>query len=88
MLMQYLRRDLKAEDRQLPELNAGAAAEWTAKNTADLLSKCRELNVSTVPLIDCTIKNLHKQKTNHIVLLAATQPGLKNLYKLVSVFKP
>lgn len=84
MLMQYLRRDLKAEERQLPELNAGAAAEWTAKNTADLLSKCRELNVSTVPLIDCTIKNLHKQKTNHIVLLAATQPGLKNLYKLVS----
>lgn len=55
-----------------------------SKNTADLLSKCRELNVSTVPLIDCTIKNLHKQKTNHIVLLAATQPGLKNLYKLVS----
>ncbi|HAY19884.1 MAG TPA: hypothetical protein DCY17_03635, partial [Clostridiales bacterium] len=84
MLMQYLRRDLKAEERQLPELNAGAAAEWTAKNTADLLKKCRELNVSTVPLIDCTIKNLHKQKTNHIVLLAATQPGLKNLYKLVS----
>ena len=55
-----------------------------SKKHGRFAEQMRELNVSTVPLIDCTIKNLHKQKTNHIVLLAATQPGLKNLYKLVS----
>lgn len=84
MLMQYIRRDLKSEQRQMPELDAASGADWTAKLAVDLISQCRERNVNTLPLIDSSIENMAKQRTNHIILLAETQPGLKNLYKLIS----
>ncbi|MCH5279116.1 MAG: PolC-type DNA polymerase III [Christensenellaceae bacterium] len=84
MLMQYLRRNLKPDERRLPVLNAADSAEWTADVMTELLTRCGELGVDTVPVIDCTASNTERKRTNHIILLASTQSGLKNLYKLVS----
>lgn len=84
MLMQYLRRDLKREQQQ-PEKGSGERiALWTAQTVCDLLSRQKELGVSTLPVIDCTEAAPEKRRSNHIVILSATQDGLKNLYKLVS----
>lgn len=84
MLMKYLRRDLNSEQRQLPTLSASDAADWTAKLAIKLIEMCKKQNVFTLPLIDATVKNMSKRRTNHIILLAETQLGLKNLYKLIS----
>ena len=84
MLMQYLRRDLHAEERVLPETGASEAAHRTADIAIESIRKCEELHVSSLPVIDASAKDLEKRRTNHIILIAATQPGLKNLYKLVS----
>ena len=84
MLMQYLRRDLRAEERVLPETGASEAAHRTAEIAIESIRKCEELHVSSLPVIDASAKDLEKRRTNHIILIAATQPGLKNLYKLVS----
>ncbi len=84
MLMQYMRRDLKAEQRSMPEMSAADGADWTAKLAIELIDLCKGQNVYTLPVIDSAEKNMAKRKTNHIVLLAETQQGLKNLYKLIS----
>ncbi|MBR5948561.1 MAG: PolC-type DNA polymerase III [Clostridia bacterium] len=84
MLMQYLRRDLKSEQRMIEGVSGESAALWTAKTARDLLSRQNALGVGTLPVIDCTEADLEKKRSNHIVILAATQDGLKNLYKLVS----
>ena len=84
MLMQYLRRDLKAEQLNSEAGSGESIALWTANTVRGLLEKQRELGVGTLPVIDCTEAELEKKRSNHIVILAATQDGLKNLYKLVS----
>lgn len=84
MLMQYLRRELKPESRQMPVLNAMDGAEWTADTMLDMIARCDALGVHTVPVISYTDANIAKRRTNHIILLASTQAGLKNLYKLIS----
>ena len=84
MLMQYLRRDLKADKRQMPELSAPAGAEWTAELAVDLIRRMKENGVETLPLVDSTEEEPEKHRSNHIIILAASEPGLKNLYKLVS----
>lgn len=84
MLMQYLRRDLKKEQLDEPVHNAKNGAEWVAERAIELIKLCREQGVETLPIIDYTVENSAKRRTNHIILLAATQPGLKNLYKLIS----
>lgn len=84
MLMQYLRRDLKQEQR-LPAPGSGESiALWTADTVCDLLARQKELGVSTLPVINCGEADAVRKKSNHIIILAATQDGLKNLYKLVS----
>ena len=84
MLMQYLRRDLKQEQR-IPTPGSGKSiALWTAETVCDLLARQKDLGVCTLPVIISTETDAAKKRSNHIVILAATQDGLKNLYKLVS----
>ena len=84
MLMQYLRRDLKAEARQMPELSAPDAARWTAVRMRELLDLNEKAGVHTLPVVDALEHEPEKRRSNHIIILAASEPGLKNLYKLVS----
>lgn len=84
MLMKYIRRDLKDEQRLMPELNAADGAKWIAETMMDIISTYKNQSVDVIPIIDATVRNPEKRRSNHIILLAATQAGLKNLYKLVS----
>lgn len=84
MLMQYLRRDLKADQRRMAMLGAMDAADWTAGLAGELINECKDRNIFSLPLIDATVNNMAKRRTNHIIILAETQAGLKNLYKLIS----
>lgn len=84
MLMQYLRRDLKAEQRRSEEGSGEHIARWTANTVRDLLARQSELGVNTLPVINCREADAIRKRSNHIIILAATQDGLKNLYKLVS----
>ena len=62
-----------------------------AKATADvflkLMDMLRAMDVQTLPVRDgkAHVKEQRsKQKTNHIIIIARTQAGMKNLYRLVS----
>ncbi|MDL2236167.1 PolC-type DNA polymerase III, partial [Christensenellaceae bacterium OttesenSCG-928-L17] len=64
-------------------------AEATAELFLHMLARIQEKGLSTVPAITARIENSPrekggKQKTNHIILLARTQEGMRNLYRLVS----
>lgn len=84
ILLQYLKRELKENERLMPEFAAKESAKWVAELACELFSICKNQNITTLPLFDCTNENIAKAKTNHIILLAKTQLGLKNLYKLIS----
>ncbi len=84
MLMQYLRRDLKKEQRGAPAGSGESKALWTAQTARELMKMQRESGITTLPVINSTLSDAEKRRSNHIVILAATQEGLKNLYKLVS----
>lgn len=64
-------------------------AAATAEVFLHLIALMQQLGVQTIP-VQRPVKSeeqeqgKHKHKTNHIILLAATQAGMKNLYRLVS----
>lgn len=85
MLMQYLHREVRPREPMCrPYLNAADAAEWTAKTLVGLIREMESGNIAQIPELCYAEENDVKRHANHIVLLAATQKGLKNLYKLVS----
>ncbi len=84
MLLQYLRRDLSPEQREFGELSAEAAARKTMELALETIELTVARGVHTLPVIDATDAELNKKRSNHIIILAKSEPGLKNLYKLVS----
>lgn len=48
------------------------------------MNKLRESGVDTLPVVRGEHKGKEKVKSYHIILLAKTQEGMKNLYKLIS----
>lgn len=84
MLLRYLRRDLKTEERAMPDENGESRAARIANTMIELIARQRADGITTLPLIDASVAEPDKQRSNHIIILAATQEGLKNLYKLVS----
>ncbi|MBO4879380.1 MAG: PolC-type DNA polymerase III [Clostridia bacterium] len=84
MLMQYLRRDLKADKRVMPKCSAPEGANWTAELMINLMARSEAAGVRTLPVVDSMAEDPEKRRSNHIIILAASEPGLKNLYKLVS----
>lgn len=60
-------------------------AEATAELLKIFLNKCRDLQINRVKeLNQLTGGNLEKARPYHVTILAQTQRGLKNLYKLIT----
>ncbi|MDO4543073.1 MAG: PolC-type DNA polymerase III [Clostridia bacterium] len=96
MLSRYLLRD-ELENHKLDticehfniDMGSHHRADDDAASCAKVLLKLMELlksrGVTTLPVIvEKHKKRREKQKSYHIVLLAKTQAGMKNLYKLIS----
>jgi len=81
-LCEYFKVDLTNHHRAIDD--AAATAEVFLK----LVQMMENLGVKTIPVKRKekagTEKGKGKQKTNHIILIAKTQAGMKNLYRLVS----
>ena len=99
MLSRYLLHDLPnhkldtvCEHFQVDLTNHHRAiddAAATAEVFLHLIALMQQLGVQTIPVqrpakAQEREQGKHKHKTNHIILLATTQVGMKNLYRLVS----
>lgn len=84
-LCEHFNVDLTNHHRAIDDATA------TAEVFLKMLGMLSDLRVSTVPVYrpePAEEQEKHgkkgRQKTNHIIILAKTQPGMKNLYRLVS----
>lgn len=81
-LCEFLNIDMGSHHRADDDANS------CAEIFLQMIARLEEQGVETVPIIPCIAdehaKKKGKQKTYHIILLAKTQEGMKNLYKLIS----